>query len=300
MINLNRKTSLPEERQSSGLRFRIWGIILVVLLIFAIGIYCTVRRTALRFSADYYYPFLKAARAAEDSIAAQALMGQSKHTLAKALRNLRLENDMLAAERTVVSDLKKENAELRSLLGLKQKGAFRPVFAEVLARNPMTWQEQFTIDKGSGDGIEPGNPVVCSTLLGKNNMPAVAVIGKVKSVTRHTAVVSTVLSQDFKMAVSLPGTKSSGILEGAHNIADMRSTLKFLPLNTTPVPGQIVYTNAFSGNSPPGLPVGSITGSGSISKDSPRGNLLYLEAGVQPFESPAEVRFVAVYVKDKS
>ena len=74
------------------------------------------------------------------------------------------------------------------------------------------------------------------------------------------------------------------------------AVLKFLPLNTALAPGQLVCTNSFSGNSPPGLPVGKIVSAGTAQERSR--NQLYLETSVRPFESPAEVRFVAVFVKD--
>lgn len=282
----------------SPLQLLGWGAGLAVVFLVFFGIYSTLRRTAARVSADFYFPFLKTVRMTENALADQSLMLQDKQTLAKALQKLMKENAMLAAERTVVLDLKKENAQLRSLIGLERKEGFTPVFAEVLSRDPMTWQEQFTIDKGSNYGIEPGNPVVTSTMIGDGTVPAVAVIGKIKSVSRHTSQVCTILSQDFKMSVSLPESKSSGILEGARNASDMHSSLKFLPLNAVPSHGQLVYTNTFSGNSPPGLPVGVVVSHTGI-VPTPNKNQVYLETDVRPFESPAEVRFVAVYVKEK-
>lgn len=281
-----------------GLKLLLIGTAVLMLILLAFGLYSMLRLPAMRLSADYYFPFLKAAQWTEDRIADQALMAQNKLTLAKALRTLMRENAMLSAERAVVSDLKKENAELRSLLKLGAKGTFRPVFAEVLARKPMTWQERFTIDKGERDGLEPGNLVTTSVFSENGRAPSIAVIGRIKSVTGHMAEVSTILSQDFRISVSIPATQSTGILEGARHISEMRATLKFLPLEAVPSPGQLVCTNAFSGNSPPGLPVGRIVSGGSPVQDSRR-NLLYHETSVRPFESPAEVRFVAVFVKDK-
>ena len=208
------------------------------------------------------------------------------------------ENTLLDAERTKVKDLKRENAEVRTLLSLKRKGAFRPVFAKVLNRNPMTWQEQFTIDKGSRDGIKPGNLVVTPIYSVTKDTPLIAVIGKVKSVTSHTSLVSTVMSRDFCLSVSLPDSKVSGLLIGTRNSFGMPATLKFLPLDTVLAAGQTVYTNAFSGNSPPGLPVG-IVAAESKSVQNSRRNQCYLETAVRPFESPAKVRFAAVFVKEK-
>ncbi len=283
---------------SMGLRMLLSGMALLSAALIGFGIYTAARMTARRISADYYFPFLKAARSVENTIADQTLLTQSKFTLARALRSLMAENSMLAAEQIVVSDLKKENAELRSLLKLSSRSSFRPVFAEVLTRNPMSWQEKFTIDKGSLDGIEPGNLAVASVFSEKANAPAIAVVGKVKSVSRHSAEISTILSQDFQLSVSLPATKSSGILEGMRHFSEQHATLKFLPLNAAPAPDQLVCTNSFSGNNPPGIPVGQIVAVETTSRTLPH-NRLYLETEVRPFVSPAMVRFVAVFAREK-
>ena len=303
---------------SSGLRALLLGAVLVAVVLFLFGVYSMVRLTALRVSADYYFPYLKLAQKTENWVADQTLLAQDKMTLIRALQNLMTENSVLSAERSVISDLKRENGELRAMLQLGRREGFRPVFAEVIARDPRVWQEQFTIDKGSLAGIQPGNLVVVQVFSPRSAIPVPAVIGKIKSVTTHTAQVSTVLSQDFRISVSLPESKASGILEGSHHFSGSYATLKFLPAGKAPVPGQLVCTNSFSGNSPPGFPVGRVVYAGkaengitsmpglpvgrvvSAGGGSPSfsRNQLYQETGVEPFESPAEVRFVAVYAKD--
>lgn len=281
-----------------GVHFLLWGLFLLLILLTVFGLYSVLRRTAKRVSADYYYPFLKAASLTEKGIADQSLMLQSKAKLARSLRYLMTENAILASERAIVSDLKRENAQLRSLMKLGRKGSFRPVFAEVLSRDPVTWQERFIVDKGSDHGIEVGNPVVTSTMLRDRGM-GIAVIGVVSSVSGKTALVTTLLSQDFKMAVSLPESNVSGILEGAQKISDMKSVLKYLPLNDPPVTGQVVYTNVFSGKSPPGLPVGIIARGTDRQSAASGMDQLYITRKVTPFQSPAEVRFVAIFIKDR-
>ena len=302
MILKKNKTDLSGNNRRTSLKPLLWCVGIIMFALLAYGVYSMVLRTALRVSPDYYFPFLRSAQAVENTIADQTLLAQSKYTLARALRNLMKENAMLTAERTIVADLKKENAELRALLGLERKGTFRPVFAEVIGRDPMTWQEEFTINKGSRDGIAPGDLVVISIFSGGTDTPKAAVIGRVMKgdkVSGHTAHVSTILSQDCRLLVSLPATHSTGLLEGARQPSDQFATLTFLlPPGRPPAPGQLVCTNAFSGNSPPGLPVGRIVSPGGAAP-GPAGNRLYLETGVQPFVSPAEVRFVAVYVKEK-
>lgn len=297
MITPRVEKDVVKSRKSTGLRVLLGSTFFLILLLLALGTYIAVRQSAMRISADYYFPFLKAVHGMENAAADQALLMQSKTKLANAMQKLMKENVMLGAGQIVAADLKKENAELRAMLSLGRKHAFRPVFAEVLSRDPMTWQEKFRIDKGSRDGIEPGNLVVTPVYSVQRDMPPFAVIGKVKSVSGHEAWISTILSHDFRLSVSLPESKGSGILEGARDISGMHAALKFLPLNADPVEGRLVYTNAFSGHHPPGLPVGRIVSAGR-DEQNPRRNRLYLETAVRPLESPAEVRFVAVFVKE--
>ena len=149
MILKKNKTNLSRNNRRTGLKPLLWGVGIMLLALLAYGIYSMVLRTALRLSPDYYFPFLRSAQAVENTIADQTLLAQSKYTLARALRNMMTENAALSAERAIVTDLKKENAELRALLGLGRKGTFRPVFAEVIARDPMTWQEEFREERES-------------------------------------------------------------------------------------------------------------------------------------------------------
>lgn len=57
-------------------------------------------------------------------------------------------------------------------------------------------------------------------------------IGRIKSVSRHTAVVSTVLSQDFKLSVTLSNSRASGILEGESNAGTEFSRMRYIPVKT--------------------------------------------------------------------
>ena len=284
-------------RHPAVLRGVLLGAAALLGVLFLFGIYRMARQTASRVSADYYFPFLKSARGTENWIADQTLLLQNKRTLARALQNLRAENALLAAERSIIADLKKENESLRALMQLKPRDGFRPVFAEVIQRDPMVWQEEFSIDKGAHAGIRPGNLVVVQVFSGRKDSLVPAVIGRVRSVEKHTARVSTVLSRDFRLYVSLTGTKLSGLLESSHPLSELYAKLKYVQADQPPVSGQLVCTNSLSGESPPGLPVGRIAFPGGSGRTS-RGNRMYLEACVEPFVSPSEVRFVAVYVKD--
>ena len=162
----------------------------------------------------------------------------------------------------------------------------------------MTWNEQFVIDRGSDAGISEGDPVVVSSVIKNMSVPTAVLIGRIKSVSRHTAVVSTVLSQDFKLSVTLSNSRASGILEGESNAGTEFSRMRYIPVKTVLKDGELALTNSFSGNNPPGIPVGEVVAwdSEHVGREQDH---VYLEARIRPFVQPDSVRFVAVYVKEK-
>jgi len=297
-MNLGQKKNRNPIQPPSGLRVVLLFLLVLLAVLIIYGVYSMIRLTALRISADYYFPFLKLARGTENWIADQSLFAQDKRSLIRALQRMHHDNAVLSAERSIISDLKKENASLRALMQLNRKtNGFRPVFAEVIQRDPMVWHEEFTIDQGERAGICPGNLVVVQVYSERSKSLVPAVIGRVRSVERHSAKVATVLSPDFRLSVFLPGAKSTGLLEGARQLSELYATLKYIQTERPLVAGQLICTNSFSGESPPGLPVGRIVRPGGKARTF-HGNQLYQEVCIQPLKSPAEVRFVAVYVKD--
>ncbi len=298
-MNRGRDKLLAKRREISPPRMIAYALGAVIFLLLILAAYYTIRRTAARMSADFYYPFLKAARGLENSYADGALLMQNNKTLAAALVKLQKENFELASGHAVQQDLKQENAALRRMLRLRKKSNFVPVFAEVLTRDPMTWNEQFVIDRGSAAGIAEGDPVVTSAFIRSMSVPTAVLIGRIKSVSRHTAVVSTVLSPDFKLGVTLGKSRASGILEGTGDAAAPYSLLRYLPVKTRLADGDMAFTNSYSGNNPPGIPVGEIVpwADGQPGREQDH---LYLEACIRPFVLPDTVRFVAVYIREKS
>ena len=148
-------------------------------------------------------------------------------------------------------------------------------------------------------GISEGDPVVTSALIRNMSVPTAVLIGRVKSVSLHTAVVSTLLSGDCRLGVTLAKSRASGILEGTEDAGTGFALLRYLPVKTHMEEGDMAFTNSFSGNNPPGIPVGEIVpwADGAAGREHDH---VYLEARVHPFVRPDAVRFVAVYIREKS
>lgn len=66
-------------------------------------------------------------------------------------------NRRLSAEAAEAKEFEEENLQLRRLLKLDPPAAWRYVAAEVILRDPVLWNEHFTIDRGSRDGLTKGS-----------------------------------------------------------------------------------------------------------------------------------------------
>ena len=70
------------------------------------------------------------------------------------------ENADLSAANSVIAGLEKENAELRRLLDMNPKSYAVPCHAEIIIRDPVSWNELFTVDRGTYDGVAVGDLVL--------------------------------------------------------------------------------------------------------------------------------------------
>ena len=116
-------------------------------------------------------------------------------------------------------ELVEENRRLKSLLGLKKvyKDS-KVIFAQVLCRVPVSWQNRLVINKGKKDGITKGSLAVDYQRR---------LIGKVFSVHKDYSEVITVWDRNFKIGVKVAG--DSGVFEGS--ILSM-GRVKYLDYNT--------------------------------------------------------------------
>lgn len=105
-----------------------------------------------------------------------------------------------------------------------------------------------TINKGSADGIEPGMAVIS---------PAGAV-GKVKKVSPHYAVVTSVLHIDYMISAVLKKTNHFGTVQW-NGLNPDYTKFKFIPRHVKPVVGDTVVTSGFSGIFPQGIMIGTIS-----------------------------------------
>ena len=143
-----------------------------------------------------------------------------------------------------------ENRELRVMLELKEEYdnyKFSPP-CTVIARTTNDPYGSFTVDKGSSDGIEPGDPVVTET----------GIVGVCFEVSPSTSKVRTLYSPKTAVGVYTVRTKAEGIAEGGYDLAVKgRIRMSYISKDSDIKEGDVIVTSG-SANYPAGQLIGTV------------------------------------------
>ena len=290
-----KKKKTQEKIHKSSFGERLAGfLILLVIITVIFAAYAVIRRTASRISSDFYYPFLKGIRSAEQSFSDSLLAMENKTTLMKAVLLLRQEKFILTAQQARYQTLAQENIQLRRLLKLPMRNNFKPVFASLLYRDDSRSSTIIKLDKGANDGIRPGCIVVTVVPLEKTRQSIVAVVGRVTEVSNHTSTVATIYDSEFKLSVTFSGVNA--VMQDLPGVARPMTGINFIPVTAKIRQGMMVRTSSLTGNAPGGLPVGKIAAIKPRQTGVERDHV-YQQTALLPFAAPDQLQFAAVYVK---
>ncbi len=270
--------------------------ILVILIAAFIVLFQPVRVAVRKKAADFFYPFFKLIIKVENTVSEKALMQRTKSDLIDEMTELKRENNELLAKCDHLESLILENNELRKLLNIDLNPYYNYVFAEIIYRDPVAWFNHFTIDKGIFSGIEPGAIVLARIPSEfKNDKSQFAVIGRVDSVSKHTALVNTIVSEECSLSVVIPENGATGVLAGGKRIGrDFWSTITYLPRDLIYKPYSQVFTSGMNNLTPGGLKVGTLlNGPDAINVH----NNLFMEAKLKPSVNLNHLKFVLILVK---
>ena len=165
--------------------------------------------------------------------------------------------------RQINSTLAQENAQLRSQFeAMNQRQYLSPasaivdslvltqfdfVSAKVVSNTVNRFTNFITINKGQEEGIEPGMAVIS----------ALGAVGKVRTVSRHYSVVTSLLHVDVQVSALLKRTGHFGTIQWDGMNPDYVK-FKFIPRHVQPVKGDSVLTSGYNAIFPEGIMVGHI------------------------------------------
>ena len=157
----------------------------------------------------------------------------------------RQETDTLKRRLVAMDELIKEDNRLTQLLSFKRKALFSTIAANVIVRDPSSWNASLVIDKGTAQGLEVGMPVV-------NNL---GVVGKIAEVSRTKSKVILLTDPSFSVAALVQRSREVGLVSGT-----LRGVcrLRYLADSADVKVGDLVITSKFSSSFPEGLLVGEV------------------------------------------
>lgn len=167
----------------------------------------------------------------------------------RAIENLQSENARLKTQVLVNKDIQGQLKELRGVLDLAGRGGYRVVSARVVGHDSASsFSQTITIDAGSADHIS-----VDKTVISEHGL-----VGVVKSVDAHSAIVLMMSDPSFKVGVRIARNQSVGVLSGTGSSG---FTLQLLDPAGDIRNGDVLFTNGSDNNRPfvPGVPVGYVT-----------------------------------------
>jgi len=285
------------KKTGSGLLIASIVIVVVVLINFR-----HIKGFAYKVGSDFFYPFLEAPSEVSEKVNVTQWLTKSKEELAAAADRYKKANDKLLSELASIEDLRSENLMLRNLLSIPERAHYKHIFAQVLVRDPAHWEVNFTINKGSNDGIIPGSPVLTRRYTEEGEVAELAIVGRIveDGITKHTAVVSTIFNQTCELSVKLPSSKTHGIISGGERKGGMLwANIKYLPRDLPEgkkyEAGEPVYTSGLTKWTPPSLYVGTLSGDRSA-KIKVHDNL-FVEAQMDPAVDINNIKFVMIMVR---
>lgn len=153
--------------------------------------------------------------------------------------------DALTAEVARREEAKRENDSLRAELNFAQANNYRLTRANIISQDPSNFQQFFTLDRGSSDGIQKGMTVVKQGLL----------VGRILETTATTAKVYLITDYNSAVPALAQETRASGVVRGERGFG---LELQMVPQTEPLKAGDMVITSGFGGDYPRGLVIGTV------------------------------------------
>ena len=152
---------------------------------------------------------------------------------------------MITAAR--IDALEEENETLRAALNFIVAKKYHSVGAEIVGSGADPLRETLILNRGKGNGIEVGYPVIARDGI---------LIGKIIRVDDDVAVAALLSDHQSKVAASAQNSdRSSGLIEGGYGVS---VRMNFIPQNENIHVGDAIITSGLEAHIPHGLLIGKV------------------------------------------
>lgn len=143
--------------------------------------------------------------------------------------------------------LKQENERLRSLLASPLRSEIKKMVAEVISVDSDPYSHQIVINRGAGDGVYEGQPV----------LDALGIVGQILHVGQTSSRV--ILISDISHAVPVRVQRNGLRLLASGSGQIDRLTHNFVPQSADIKAGDLLVTSGLGGKYPEGYPVAKVS-----------------------------------------
>jgi len=161
---------------------------------------------------------------------------------------LQRQNVLLQDELSRLRSVEQQNRILRELLDFRTDYEYPLIPVMIVSKELTSMNNGLTVNAGTNNGVEHGNPVVNSDGL----------IGAVIFTTGNYSQVMPYTHSMFKVSARIQESRAFGIVSWEGNRHD-ELVMRHVPQTIQVEQGQIVETSGFSNQYPPNIPIGEIT-----------------------------------------
>jgi rod shape-determining protein MreC len=156
------------------------------------------------------------------------------------------QNEVLKAKLIAIRENEQAQDRYTKIQDFRNNQNYASIVANVIGRDPSSWNASLIIDRGHAEGIEVGQPVV-STL---------GVVGRIIEVGHNTSKVILLSDPTFAVAAVVERSRENGLLTGTLE-GELR--LQYLTDNADVKVGDTLVTSRLSTAFPEGILIGHIT-----------------------------------------
>src|SRR5689334_18322924 len=193
------------------------------------------------------YPLQRVALAPSELFGAASEFFSTQVALKKENEQLKARELSAASDLLTLEALRAENAQLRRLLDARERIPRPATLAEILYQGRDPFSRKVIIDKGSQQGIEPGQAVIDD----------VGVIGQVTRVHPLLAEVTLVTDKEQRTPVEVVRNGLRAVIYGGGDKGTL--DLSYTAANADVQADDLLVTSGLDGTYPPGLPVAKVT-----------------------------------------
>lgn len=237
----------PLFKQGASARAKMVFFALIALVLLSVDSHVRSLGMVRQVVSTALYPLQVVALAPRDALRYVGGYFSSLSDLKEENAKLRLQQTIDARALQQGQQLLSENTHLRNLLDMKAQLPVKSVMGEILydTRDPFT--RKIMLDRGSQNGVEPGQPVI----------DHVGVVGQVTRVFPFASEVTLLSDKDQVIPVQVVrnGLRSVAYGRGQSNQLELR----FMPTNADIQKDDVLVTSGIDGIYPPGLAVATVT-----------------------------------------